>query len=976
MGFLDKLKPQPRWKNADPVIRLEAIRELDDPLELGGLAESDADVRVRRAAVAKLAAPDVLGRIAANDADAETRDRAADRLVALASRADDDAVAVAAARELSDPRRLSTLAKSDVAETVAAEALARIVDQRALSSIARQAKREPVAASALARLTDPTELREVILHATAPDVALAAFERVSAGLDLAELRSIESHAQHKSIARRAKALIHEAEAAEAARQAAIEERRRRESALCDTVEQVASLTDLNLAKSELVRLTDVWAAHEVTDPALVERFTRGRAAAEASIARREREAAEAADLRRLRAEAIATRDALCARVETLEGDDVLEQLVPIEEEWRSLLPLVGNGPEADRLAERFAQAVAACRKRHELGAVIAETRGRLDALVTEAEGLSPDEPASAARWHGLSREARGLTATLSDASRPADDLSARLSAVADRFKAHDEARQRAADAAVEEARQHVLGQFRHLAERAKRAAEADSITLREGERLMRDITAAFDLAHKAPAAKEIDESVARLHALQEQIAPRVRELRDMDEWRRFANAQRQEQLIAMAEAIVGSLKSDDEAGKTSDLAATARALRELHTKWHEVAEAPRQNAQRLWDRFRVATDFIRARCETYFSKLREDRQASLEKKTALVTEAEELASSTDWAKAAVRLQQLQKEWQELGPVSRDSGRELAQRFRSACSTFFTRRREDLTDRKKVWTENLAKKEALCERAEALAQSTDWDAAATEMKRLQAEWKTVGPVRRNKSEAVWNRFRAAADEFFNRFHHRHEIMLSTKLAEREAIVVELEGLASADPASVPVDLGERVQQLRTTWNRSVPIPHPDARVLSDRWQAALMKAVALAPQAFGGTDLDPAAVVQRMEKLVARVESLLAEVAKEPASGLSPTEQLAARLRSALASNAMGGRANEDAKLRAAFETVKDAQVAWQRLPPNSSPEARALAARFREACRQVTERTRRQPAAPPRRPQQQQEQQQEQPAAV
>src|SRR5262245_65015858 len=111
----------------------------------------------------------------------------------------------------------------------------------------------------------------------------------------------------------------------------------------------------------------------------------------------------------------------------------------------------------------------------------------------------------------------------------------------------------------------------------------------------------------------------------------------------------------MADAIVQSLKADEDAGKTSDLAATARALRELHAKWHDVAEAPRQTAQRLWDRFRTATDFIRARCETHFAKLREDRVVSLEKKTALVTEAEALATSTDWAKAAVRLQQLQKE---------------------------------------------------------------------------------------------------------------------------------------------------------------------------------------------------------------------------------------------------------------------------------------------------------------------------------
>src|SRR5256885_6640101 len=95
---------------------------------------------------------------------------------------------------------------------------------------------------------------------------------------------------------------------------------------------------------------------------------------------------------------------------------------------------------------------------------------------------------------------------------------------------------------------------------------------------------------------------------------------------RFANAQQQEQLIAMAEAIVASLKSDTDASKESDLIATARALRELNAKWQDVAEAPRHSAQRLWDRFRTATDFIRSRCEGYFSRLREERTTNLQRK--------------------------------------------------------------------------------------------------------------------------------------------------------------------------------------------------------------------------------------------------------------------------------------------------------------------------------------------------------------
>ena len=104
----------------------------------------------------------------------------------------------------------------------------------------------------------------------------------------------------------------------------------------------------------------------------------------------------------------------------------------------------------------------------------------------------------------------------------------------------------------------------------------------------------------------------------------------------------------------------------------------------------------------------------------------------------------------------------------------------------------------------------------------------------------------------------------------------------------------------------------------------------------------------------------MEKLVARVEAYLVE-AKEPSTGQSQTELLAARLRSALASNAMGGRANDDAKWRAAADAVKEAQAAWQRLAPLPGPEARALDARFRDACRRVMDQARRHVPPPARR---------------
>jgi hypothetical protein len=951
MGILERLKPQPRWKNADPAVRLEALRELDDPIELAAVAELDGDVRVRRAAVTRVGDVPTLGRMASADADAETRERAVDRLVAIATDAEtDEGTALAAIGSVADPRRLSSVAKGEAMEPVRADALARTTDERALGSIARHAKHESTAAQALSRLADVKELIDVALNSDHKDVALGAFERVAAANtgDVDLLRSIESRAQQKSVAKRARVLIQEIDDAQAARTAAAEERRRQIDSLLQAVERVAGEGDAAQAESELAGLTADWQSFDVTDEPLLTRFSQGASSARAAIAQRRRDAEEAAELARQRAEALATREALCARIETLDGDDMLEQLAPIEEEWRLLTPLVERGPEADRLAERFAKAVAACRERHRLGALLADTRLKLEALVSDAESLSSqDDDAATARWQDLSREARGLASILDDASRPAPDLTARLTIVADTFAAREAARK---EAAVK-AQQDAVGRVQRLADRAKRANEAEVMTLREGERLMRDMGTGLDEASHFESNREMQEAVGRLRSLQEKVAPRVHELREMDEWRRFANAQQQEQLIAMAEAIVLSLKSDMETGKDSDLIATARALRELNAKWQEVAEAPRHSAQRLWERFRTATDFIRSRCEGYFARLREERGENLQKKTAIVEEAETLVASTEWLKASARFQQLQQDWQQIGPVPRDAARDLAHRFRAACNQFFSRRREDLTARKKSWSENLSRKEELCARAEVLAESTDWEPASAEIKNLQAEWKTIGPVRRNKSEAIWNRFRAAADRFFERYHNRHRIALVSKLNEREAIVVELERLAASEAPAA--DLGSQVAELRTNWNRGVPVPGAEMRAIADRWQAALTRVMERWPDAFSGTDLDPSAVVHRMQKLVDRIEALAAEARESSHDGRSQTEILAARLRSALASNAMGGRVNEEAKWRAAGDTVKDAQSAWLRLPPVTSPEARSLEARFRDACRRVNEQSRR-----------------------
>ena len=265
----------------------------------------------------------------------------------------------------------------------------------------------------------------------------------------------------------------------------------------------------------------------------------------------------------------------------------------------------------------------------------------------------------------------------------------------------------------------------------------------------------------------------------------------MDEWKRFANAAVQEEMIARAEALRAKFPFDKpEELKPEHLEVAAKELHEIQERWKQAADAPRAQAQALWHRYRQAADPIQAKVREFFAQRADERKANLDKKMALIERAEALADSTDWAKTAEELKKLQAEWQAVGAVPRQESRDTWKRFREACDKFFSRRNADLAERKETWNANLARKEALCARAEELATSTNWDTAAAEMRRMQAEWKTVGPVRRNKSEVVWQRFRAAADTFFDRYKRRDQIELEAKQADREGLVTELETLATS------------------------------------------------------------------------------------------------------------------------------------------------------------------------------------------
>ena len=948
MSFLDRFLT-PKWKHADPAIRAAAVPDIPDDAEhigvLRELARDDSDVRVRRAAGARLTNIEDVVQLARGERDQELRHEYVERLIGIATApAPTDASAALALEGIDDQKHFGTIAKSSPHDTVRAAALGRIHDPKLLSSVARHATDPQTSADAVARLSDPLELLNVALKTDHKDAGVSALERaVEAGGASGGVRetldAAAERAKSKAVSKRARAILQAMDEAEAARRVALEQFQQRVATVLARIEAIAANPGSESASSQLDDAEQEWRLVTGEGSFELEADTSARygalvAQARTEIDRFRREEDERRQAEERRQANLRVRVELCERLEQARGDDALDQIERARSEWEGFGATVLPGADEETLRLRFEAACERTRERHAKREEIQRQAARLDELATRADHLASDEQMPQLEWDTVTREWLAL--------RPQVD--ALDESVVQRFiDAEAKVKHRAEEkhAAAERARKQQLQRCEQLIDRATKRAAAEDLTLREADRIVRDLRNTIEAPPLDLSRSEQQGLIERLRHALNGISPRLHELREMDEWKRFANAAVQEELIAKTEALKAKLPLDQpEELKPEHLEAAAKELHEIQERWKTAADAPRAQAQALWHRYRQAADPIQAHVREFFAHRAEERKENLDKKMVLIERAEALADSTDWVKTADEFKKLQAEWQATGPVPRQESRATWKRFRDACDKFFTRRNADLAQRKETWSANLARKEALCARAEELAASTSWEPSAAEMRRLQAEWKTVGPVRRNKSEAIWQRFRTAADTFFDRYKRRDQIELEAKQADREALVTQIEALAedaaSADKSAVL----QEVRTLRTKWNQSTPVVRQGADPLSGRFMTALERLITGAPDAFKGTELDVDANRERMEKLIAKVEGFTSADAAPPSNS---SEALASMLREALASNTIGGRAGEESKWKAMAEDVRQAQSSWSRLGPVPGDIGRELGDRFHKA---------------------------------
>ena len=967
MNILDRLKSQPPWKDPDPLVRIDGVFEIPDEEQdlLTSIVREDADPRVRQAVAPRVQDPSVLAELVRSDADPAVQAAAGDTLSSIACEAgDDDARALAALAGLTDSRHVARVAKHATLDAVGLAALERLSDAKVVSGLAKQSGLAAVRLEATSRVDDPADLSAIAQNSEHKDSALAALERIS---DPESLKSIAARAQNKVAGRRAKAMLRAAEepsaTADPPATADPEDRSvqlaARQTDLCSRLEALASLDDEARLEAELEASKESWRAALASPDAqpdeagLADRFA---AACDAVSERLATLAADRTTRERLadeRMQQLAPHRALCESAETLPDDATPDRVAELRTEWAALPDV--EGPEFAAVTTQFQRACSAVEDRLARAATDRLRREQLDALLADAETLVGDRKAADAvdRWRRIQKTWRSALAE----SAPGSDQQARFEAA--------EAAMVARAAADRDARarrqQEALARLRRLAERLEGLITSDETTLKNAERAMRDIRRTLDQltgvrgAHRPtgsggaasalnlPTKQDRDALTAHFQKIQTALFPRLEELRQADDWQRWANASVQEQLCARMEALV----------EADDLAEASRQIRRLQDEWKAVRTAPRDRSEALWHRFKSASDKVRERCQPLFAEKAQERATNHARKEGLCEQVEALADSSDWIRTADAIKKLQVEWKAIGPGLHEKA--TWERFRSACDRFFTRRKDDLAQRKKVWSANLAAKVGLCEQAEALAGSTEWEATAAAIRKLQAEWKAIGPVQRSRSETIWKRFRTACDQFFDAYHGRDKVAQESNLAERERVCTELEALLPTDEPSAPTDgpdaLVDTVRSLRSRWAQAGDMTSTEARKLATRFDGLIRRLAESYPTRFKGTDLDVHANVEQLERLCERVESFVKD---EPA--VTSTATLAAQLKEALAANTIGGAVTDEARWRSMTDEVREAQTAFKRVGLAPSDVSHALHDRFRRACdRFFNERRKHQP---------------------
>lgn len=259
-----------------------------------------------------------------------------------------------------------------------------------------------------------------------------------------------------------------------------------------------------------------------------------------------------------------------------------------------------------------------------------------------------------------------------------------------------------------------------------------------------------------------------------------------------------------------------------DVVSAFHQLQKLHQEFRDTGPVAKELRDEIWARFKAASTTVNRRHQQHFEALKEVEQHNLDQKTVIceIIEAidyKELTSFASWESKTQEVIALQNKWKTIGFAPQKTNVKIFERFRKACDEFFRKKGEFFKSLKEGMNENLEKKRALCEKAEALKDSTDWKATADELTKLQKEWKTIGPVAKKYSDAVWKRFISACDYFFEQKNKATSSQRSVEQENLEKKKAIIEKLNAIDDQMDTEEATQLVRDLMKEWNGVGHVP---------------------------------------------------------------------------------------------------------------------------------------------------------------
>ena len=340
-----------------------------------------------------------------------------------------------------------------------------------------------------------------------------------------------------------------------------------------------------------------------------------------------------------------------------------------------------------------------------------------------------------------------------------------------------------------------------------------------------------------------------------------------------------EKKLTIIEKIKAMVTSPEEANKSY------KDFKALQDEWREIKNVPAERANELWRNYQLYVEQFYDLLKLNSEAREYDFKKNLELKTKLCEAAEKLADETDVISAFHQLQKLHQEYREIGPVSKELRDEIWNRFKAASTVINKRHQQHFEGLRAKEEDNLAKKTALCEKVEAIAaeenkSGADWERHTKEIIDIQTEWKTIGFAPQKMNVKIFERFRAACDDFFGRKAEYFRSLKDTFKENAEKKRALIEKAKALQDSTEWKSTGDKLISLQKEWKTIGMVPKKLGDQLWEEFLGACNKFFEARKAAGAGSRSDERENLEKKRDVIARLKA----AAEEAGDGLQERVQ--------------------------------------------------------------------------------------------